>query len=236
MRCALIHGFAGDPACWDDVIAHWDLPAPPIAIALPGHGGSPVRGSWDENLDVIAAAIAGCDAVVGYSLGARVALGLVAAGRCAFGILIGCNPGIADTERAARREFDAAWVRVLRTEGVEAFIAAWERQPLFATQMRAPAARIAARRARRLALDAEELARSLEAMGLAAMPDYWSAVLAHRDRLALISGADDAKYVAIAESLPAKLHATIAESGHDPTLEQPELLAAAIGRAARSLR
>src|SRR5262245_2609400 len=36
MRCGLLHGFAGDPAVWDDVIASWTLREAPIAIALPG--------------------------------------------------------------------------------------------------------------------------------------------------------------------------------------------------------
>lgn len=236
MRCALLHGFAGDPAAWDDVIAAWQLPEPPVAVALPGHGGGPVRASWEDNLAAVAQAVAGCDVVVGYSLGARVALGLVASGRCARGVLIGVNPGISDEERASRREFDAAWARLLRGSGLGAFADAWEAQPLFATQARVPEARRAARRARRLQLDAEQLARSLEVMGVAAMPDYWSAIPAHRDRIALLAGADDAKYVAISQGLPAASFEVIPGSGHDPTLEQPVTLAHAIARATAALR
>src|ERR1700733_2733307 len=197
MRCALLHGFAGDPANWNEVIDAWQAPHEPIAIALPGHGGGPVQPTWDANLEVIAATIADCEIVVGYSLGARVALGLVQAGRVSLGVLIGVNPGVIETERAARREFDAAWARMLRTEGLAGFADAWSAQPLFATQSRAPSAQRAARRRRRLELDPEQLAQSLEVMGLAAMPDYWSVLPAHRDRIALLAGADDAKYVAI---------------------------------------
>src|SRR4029079_605049 len=96
MRSALLHGFAGDPAVWDEVVAAWASPERPLAVALPGHGPTPVLPTWDENLDAIARAIAGCEVVIGYSLGARVALGLVASGRCAHGVLIGVNPGIAE--------------------------------------------------------------------------------------------------------------------------------------------
>ena len=236
MRCALLHGFAGDPAVWDDVIAAWLLREAPIAVALPGHGGGPVLSTWEDNLAVIAGAIAGCEVVVGYSLGARVALGLIATGRCAHAVLIGVNPGIGEGEREQRREFDAAWARLLRTGGVAAFDEAWTKQPLFATQTRAPGDRLAARRARRLTLDPEQLAHSLEVMGLASMPDYWSAVPAHRDRIALIAGADDPKYVAISAGLPAVSFETIPDCGHDPTLEQPLELAAAIARAVERLR
>lgn len=236
MKCALIHGFTGDPANWDEVMDHWQLPGEPRAISLPGHGmGGPVLDGWDANLAAIAETCAGCDCVVGYSLGARVSLGLVASGRIAFGVLIGVNPGIADAERADRREFDATWARMLREEGLDAFIAKWEKQPLFRTQGKVDEPHRAERHARRKRLDAEQLAQSLEQMGLGAMPDYWSAVPAHRDRIALITGADDAKYTAIANGLPAKHLEVIPDSGHDPTLEQPELLAFAIARCVRAL-
>jgi 2-succinyl-6-hydroxy-2,4-cyclohexadiene-1-carboxylate synthase len=223
VRCALLHGFAGDPAVWDDVAVPGDR------IALPGHpGGGPLADDWAANLDAIAARIGRCELAIGYSLGARVALGLVASGRVPRAILISVNPGISDGERPARRASDAAWAQRARDRGIDDFIAAWEAQPLFATQQRAPADRLAARRARRRALDPAQLARSLETMGLAEMPDYRGHVDA---RCALIAGDDDARYVAIARALPAPLE-IIAGSGHDPLLEQPAALAAAITRLA----
>jgi 2-succinyl-6-hydroxy-2,4-cyclohexadiene-1-carboxylate synthase len=235
MKCALLHGFAGDPAVWDDVVAAWQLPEPPVALALPGHGRLAVQPTWHANLAALAGALAGCDVAVGYSLGARVALGLVVEGFVAHGVLIGVNPGIGDLERPSRREFDAAWARMLRDHGMATFISAWEAQPLFATQMRAPAGRRASRREHRLAHDPDELARSLEVMGLSAMPDYRAALPAHRDRIALLAGADDTKYAALARELPAASCDTIPDAGHDPTLEQPVALAHAIARAVASL-
>lgn len=222
-RVAYLHGLLGDPTVWDGI-------APPSArtIALPGHhGGGPVRATWDANLERVAESIGPCDVVVGYSLGARVALGLVAANLVPRAVLISVNPGIDEHERPLRRASDAVWARMLRERGVPAFLDAWEAQPLFATQERAPAAVREARRTRRLGLDREQLARSLEVMGLAEMPDYRGAV---DDRCALIVGADDAKFVAIAEALPVPVE-KIAGAGHDPTLEQPAALTAAIERA-----
>jgi 2-succinyl-6-hydroxy-2,4-cyclohexadiene-1-carboxylate synthase len=222
VRGVLLHGFAGDPASWQDVAVDAER------LALPGHlGGGPLAPDWAGNLAVIAARIGRCDVVVGYSLGARVALGLVIGGHVPRGVLISVNPGIADHERAARRAGDAAWAELARRRGIAAFIDAWQAQPLFVTQARAPTERLAARRARRLALDPEQLARSLETMGLAEMPDYRALV---DDRVSLIAGADDAKYVAIARALPAHLE-LVADSGHDPMLEQPAALAEAIDRA-----
>jgi 2-succinyl-6-hydroxy-2,4-cyclohexadiene-1-carboxylate synthase len=235
MRCALVHGFLGDPFVWDDVVAAWSLPGRPTVVALPGHGGGPVRASWSDNLTAIATAIGTVDVVIGYSLGARVALGLLASGLYNRAVLIGVNPGISEAERQSRREFDAAWARLLRTSGIGDFSDAWAAQPLFATQKRVRADKLAARATRRLGHDPEQLARSLEVMGIAAMPNYWNVIPAHRDRIALLVGADDTKYVAISERLPAASFETIAGSGHDPTLEQPTALAAAIGRAVKKL-
>src|SRR6187551_1779162 len=130
MRCALLHGFAGDPAAWDDVVDRWAMRETPIAIALPGHrGGGPVLDTWEDNLKTIAGAVASCEVVVGYSLGARVALGLIASGLTTHAVLIGVNPGISEHEREQRREFDAAWTRLLREHGVAAFHDAWMKQP-----------------------------------------------------------------------------------------------------------
>jgi 2-succinyl-6-hydroxy-2,4-cyclohexadiene-1-carboxylate synthase len=226
VRTVLLHGFAGDPSAWDDVAIDGDR------IALPGHlGGGPVAADWAGNLAAIAARIGRCDVVIGYSLGARVALGLVAGDHAPRGLLISVNPGIADHERAARRASDATWAQLARDRGIEAFLAAWEAQPLFATQARAPASRLAARRSRRLALDPAQLAASLEAMGLAEMPDY-RGIVDHR--FGLIAGADDARYVAIARALPATVE-LVAGSGHDPLLEQPAALTGAIERAIERL-
>jgi 2-succinyl-6-hydroxy-2,4-cyclohexadiene-1-carboxylate synthase len=198
-----------------------------VRPALPGHGGGPIAPTWDANLAAIAPALSGCEAVVGYSLGARIAIGLVVGGYVPRAVLISVNPGIPDAERPARRARDASWAALLRTEGLVAFLDAWEAQPLFATQARAPDHDRRARRARRLAHDPEQLARSLEVMGLAEMPDYRGEV---DERFHLIAGADDLPYVAIARALPAPLE-VIADCGHDPTLEQPAALAPAITRA-----
>lgn len=210
----LLHGFAGDPGVWTGIVDDGH------AIWLPGHGGAPIHDTWEENL----AALPDDDLAIGYSLGARVALGLVARNKVARAILVGVNPRCDD--RPARRASDAAWAARLRRDGTAAFLDAWQQQPLFSTQARFPD-RVAARRARRERLDPEGLARSLETMGLAAMPDLTHAV--SDARVTLVAGALDAKYVAIARALSPTVH-LVADSGHDPTLEQPVALAALLAR------
>ncbi len=204
MRVAHLPGFLGTPPIW----------------------GREVQPTWQANLETIAARLGPVDAVVGYSLGARVATGLVASGFVPRAVLISVNPGIDDADRPARRARDAVWATLLRERGIAEFLDAWEAQPLFATQARVSPERRAERRAARRTLDPEQLARSLEVMGLAEMPDYRGMIDA---RFALIAGADDPKYVAIARALPAPLE-IIANAGHDPMFEQPEATTAAIAR------
>ena len=224
MRVAYIHGFANTPEVW----AGFDG----ARIALPGHGADAVQPTWDANLALVADRIGDVDAVVGYSLGARVALGLVATNRVPRAVLISVNPGIDDDAREPRRISDAAWITMLRGRGIEPFLAAWEAQPLFATQARVDEAVRTARRSQRSALDPEQLARSLEVMGLAEMPDYRGAI---DRRVALIVGADDPKYLAIANTYDVHRE-VIANSGHDPTLEQPTLLGQSIVSCLPNLR
>lgn len=205
---AYLHGFLGSPAVWGAVEG--------VALAMP-----PIEATWSAQLAAIAKRLGPVEAVVGYSLGARLALGLVAEGLAPRAVLISVNPGIPDAERPARRAADAAWARRFRSEPLATVLEAWDAQPLFAGHARPE------RRAQRLALDPEQCARSLEVLGLAEMPDYRAAI---DDRFRLIAGADDAKFVAIARALPAPLE-LVPGSGHDPTYDQPAALRAAIARA-----
>jgi 2-succinyl-6-hydroxy-2,4-cyclohexadiene-1-carboxylate synthase len=210
-----LHGFLGSPEVWDGIADGG------VRIALPGHGGAALQRSWDDNIEAVARALGPVDVVVGYSLGARIALGLVAGGNVPRAVLISMNPGIDHSERHMRRSTDTAWAKRFRNEPFADVLDAWEAQPLFASQARVPQAARDARRARRLALDPEQMARSLEAMGLAEMPNYTYDI---DDRFQLIVGAGDTKYVAIAETLSVPT-TVIADCGHDPTFEQPAELA-----------
>jgi pimeloyl-ACP methyl ester carboxylesterase len=219
----LLHGFAGTPSAWDEV---WPGGR---ALALPE------AASWDATLDALAREIDREAVVIGYSLGARLGLGLLARDAVAAAVLISVNPGIDDDARAGRRADDARWAATLRAEGTAAFLDAWEAQPLFATAARADAARRARRRAAREALDAGMLARMLETTGLAEMPDYRAALTARATRAHLVAGADDPKFAGLAADAAARAPALVVELldgvGHDPTLEAPERLGPVLARA-----
>ncbi|HVV84093.1 MAG TPA: alpha/beta fold hydrolase [Kofleriaceae bacterium] len=239
----LLHGFAQPPAAWSDVVAYLDDDVR-LEVELcptPGHDPAvPVGAGWEATIDALAARLPRDAVAVGYSFGARLALGLLARDAVAGVVLISVNPGLGDASaRAARIDEDRTWAARLREVGVEAFLDEWEAQPLFLTQVRCPPERRQRRRALRRSLEAEPLADAMERLGLGAMPDLREALCARAARAHLVVGADDAKFRAIAaglrEQCPELAVEVIEESGHDPTIEAPEALALAIGRAVARL-
>src|SRR5262249_5786835 len=143
-----------------------------------------------------AAGLAGIH-LCGYSMGARIALGLLVRHRSLFAraTLIAVHPGIASAaERADRLRKDEDWAPLLARVGMEGFADEGARQPLFDTQTHLPdevQARVAARRR---AHDAAGLARALRTLGLAQMPDYAPALGALDLPVHLVVGEEDRKF------------------------------------------
>ena len=183
--------------------------------------------------------------VVGYSMGGRVALAaasrqLEAFARCAGGLVLesaGLGP-VDERERKDADERDARNAAALRRHGLLAFMDAWERLPLFATQRELPPDVRERLRAGRLANDVEALARSFEEAGQHAMPGR-DAVLdclrSLRDAevpVLYLAGALDEKYCAFAEHLrESNVCATriVEGAGHNVHLEAPEAYVHVLG-------
>ncbi|RMH38953.1 MAG: alpha/beta fold hydrolase [Deltaproteobacteria bacterium] len=231
MTVVLLHGFTGGPASFAP-LALADAVAPPLL----GHGAPP---PWPEDFAGEVARIAaalprGCH-LVGYSMGARVALGVLAThpGLVARATLIGVRPGLpSERERAARRARDARWIDLLERDGIDAFVAAWEAQPMWASQRGLPAAARAAQRALRRSHDPHGLAAALRALGLGAMPDYTPFLPAIDVPVHLVAGELDATFARIARAMARRMpnaRVTIVPNcGHNPVLEAPAAVATVI--------
>lgn len=206
-----------------------------LAIDLPGHGRS---SAIDDPADcalapTCAAIVQALDdravptaAVIGYSMGGRIALGF--ATRCPERvrrlILVGASAGIADrAERAARRASDDALAAQIERDGVPAFVERWMALPLFASQSRLGPERLAAARAQRLACDARGLAASLRGIGTGAQPPLHEALALVSAPVLLVVGEEDPKFRGIADDLAKRLPnarvAVIADAGHAVHLE-----------------
>jgi 2-succinyl-6-hydroxy-2,4-cyclohexadiene-1-carboxylate synthase len=234
----LLHGFTGSEASWAEVrrlAARDDV----FAATLLGHDGSPgpasVRTFTDE-VDRLARAVTDRGfsgaVVAGYSMGGRVALGLLVRhpGLFSAAALLGASPGLSDPgERASRRRQDEERARLLETEGVGTFVAAWEGLPLFATQGGVDPAALEAQRRVRLSHDPHGLARALRVLGLAAMPDYGPALGGVEVPVRVVAGEWDGKFVALgwdlAHRLPAGTLHVVAGAGHNVVLENPAEIA-----------
>jgi 2-succinyl-6-hydroxy-2,4-cyclohexadiene-1-carboxylate synthase len=228
----LLHGFAGQPGAWDDAIVGLD--AAPARVRLPGHGPEPeiVEGGFDAVVDALAAELEGagpCD-VAGYSMGARVALGLVLRhpDRVGRALLIGVNPGVRDEEsREARRRWDDDWAQRIERDGVEAFAAAWAELPFFASQREGVSPdRLAGQQRDRCHHTASGLAWAMRVLGLGRMPSRWNDIAELSRPVTLLVGERDEKYVALARDLcrqsPSMRMVAAAGAGHNVVLEAPE--------------
>ncbi|HEX5100756.1 MAG TPA: alpha/beta fold hydrolase [Polyangiaceae bacterium] len=231
----LIHGFVGSSASWDGVRRSLDT-APALVSPL-GHGepGAPNPNieSWAQELERLVAALPAEPVhLAGYSLGARLALGMTLTypARIARLTLVSGHTGLAtDAERRERRESDARWCSLLEAQGIEAFVDAWEAQPLFATQAALPAALRAEHRAQRLAHDARGLALALRVVGLAEMPHYAPRLEELRIPVTVMAGELDTKFLTLARAAAERVRGSrfvVAPSaGHDLLLERPDLVA-----------
>ena len=118
---------------------------------------------------------------------------------------------------------DAARAAAIRAD-LEAFVEAWERLPLFATQAGVGADALAEQRAVRRGHDPEGLARSLEVLGLGAQPDLWGAA---RVPVRWWVGERDAKFREVLAGVGAEC---VPGCGHNPVLEDPQGLARLLWR------
>jgi 2-succinyl-6-hydroxy-2,4-cyclohexadiene-1-carboxylate synthase len=233
----LLHGFTGRGSSWGDHATALAHDHRIVAVDLPGHGRSgtpddPRRASVERSADDLATILRRLSAspahVLGYSLGARIALRLAVAHPDSVRRLVleSPSPGIADpvarTERATADESRAAR---LEDSGIEAFVAEWEAEPVFASHAAMPTARRARLHASRLRNDPAGLATSLRGAGQGAMEplnDTLHRIVAPTLVIAgVLDQAGRDRATDIAARIPRANLAIIENAGHTPHLESP---------------
>ncbi len=247
----LLHGFTGSGRSWDGGLADAAAEAGFSVIApdLPGHGGTGWRAGRSsgpvDGVDPDAPSLASIERtaddlaellgtlgrrsahVVGYSMGARVALRLAIAHPERVGRLVleAASAGIADdAERTLRRAADEAFVQVLEREGIVAFADAWERNPVLAGEAGLPASTRSALREIRLGHDAAGLSASLRAAGQGAMePLHGRLGEVAAATLVIVGATDPARQRAatVAAGIPGARLAVVDGAAHAPHLEAP---------------
>ncbi len=216
MTWALVHGFTQTDRSWD-VLGLENA----IAVRVP------------DDLDFVDTAAAIGDAggpatYVGYSMGGRLCLQL-ALDRPALVerlVLVSTSPGIADEdERAARRVADDTLASEVERDGVDAFLARWLAQPLFASL---PPERTGLTE-RRAANTPARLTHQLRALGQGMQPDNWPRLVELQMPVLLVAGSLDSKYVDLAWRMNDAIDRARVEivegAGHACHLEAPESVA-----------
>ena len=234
-----LHGWLGRGADWAAVAeALGDTSV--VSPDLPGHGDLDAADA-DFSMDGAAAvALRALDSagaeravVAGYSMGGRVALHLALSHprRVAGLVLVSASAGLqTQLKRDARWAMDDDRAKTLLADP-EAFLASWYAAALF-DPLTAPAR--AALAADRLANGSPEgWAHALTGMSVGAQP--WLGERLHEIRVpvAVLAGAVDAKFTALAHEMAAggRFDITIVPgAGHALLVERPDVVAQAIAR------
>jgi len=235
----LIHGFTGRGTSWGRhataLARHFRVLTPD----LPGHGrtatpADPARASVERTAGDLASLLATRAAapadVVGYSLGARIALRLAITHPELVRRLVLESPSAgfaSEDERLERRRLDEARADRLEQRGIRAFVDEWEREPVFAGQRdRLPRAAAARLRARRLANRPRGLAASLRGAGQGSMDPLFDRLGDVVGPTLVIAGAQDPigcrRAQATAAGIPDARLELVEAAGHAPHLEGPD--------------
>ncbi len=234
----LLHGFTGSTRTWNLCIPDLRTRHTTVAVDLLGHGLSDApeessRYLMDRTVEDLVSLLSALDmpraAVLGYSMGGRIALALAAEHPEKVSVLMleGASPGLEDADaRRQRMREDALLAATIEREGVAAFVDRWENHPLFASQRSLPAERRLALHNQRLQNSARGLASSLRGIGTGVQEPLWGRLADVRVPALLIVGETDSKYKAIAtrmaEAMSRATLAVVAGAGHAVHLEQPE--------------
>ncbi|MEO1087713.1 MAG: alpha/beta fold hydrolase, partial [Acidobacteriota bacterium] len=245
VKLLLLHGFGGRGAVWRPLIDALPdgLPAGGALVVdapdLPGHGGAhetaeALPDDFEATVDRIAAdhlpSTEGPVHTVGYSLGARLALGLALRHPDAVAslTLVGVRPGLDATDRCPRRELDRRRAEALRAD-LPAFFEGWSRLPLFESQRRLDPEILEVQRRIRRGHSPDGLAWAIETLSPGHMPDYRNRLGELEVPVHWVTGELDAPFLAVAEGVrvshPDFRFFTAPDSGHNVPLEAPAVLA-----------
>lgn len=235
-----VHGFLGDGRSLDRVSALVrERFVRCESLVIPGHareGFEAARG-WSDTVRSLTERLAGeGNVIVGYSMGARLALSMLLDAPQKFSgvVLVGVDAGIEDPlAREERQRWERSMSEKILRDGLDAFAREWQALPVFDSQRALPEAVREELHARRSQHDPAGVAWAMTALGTGSMPSRWSELASIRVPVVLVTGERDEKFSAIAERMvqrnPRWISRKIAPSaGHDVTIEAPEVVASAL--------
>lgn len=219
-----LHGWLGRPGDWIPV-AKQLTECRVRCVAL-----SPA-GDWDRGVRRLVQSLPPDCVLIGYSLGARLALAcaVTSAGRLSGLVMVSGNAGLPPRQRAARWARDRQLGVRLLSQEPEEFFDGWYRQSVF----RGLSAQWRQRLVReRLELDRDRQAALLRCYSVGRQPDYWPELPRIGIPVLLVVGQHDLPYVALAQRmarrLPSARVAVMPRTSHPVHRQQPRALATLI--------
>jgi 2-succinyl-6-hydroxy-2,4-cyclohexadiene-1-carboxylate synthase len=202
----------------------------PVAAGLPTRYRSTcldfATWTFEQRLAEILAITAPGDALVGYSMGGRLALHAALSEPDLPGalVLVGVSAGIEEHgEREDRRRSDESLAEWMERRSIEEVVERWERQPVFDSQ---PPALREWQRPGRMSHDPRLLSQLLRSAGQGVLDPVWDRLHTLRCPVLLTAGEQDRRYGTaarrMAEAIPEARVKLIPDAGHAPQLEQPD--------------
>ncbi|WP_127958502.1 2-succinyl-6-hydroxy-2,4-cyclohexadiene-1-carboxylate synthase [Serratia microhaemolytica] len=221
-----LHGLLGNSREWQPIAARFaDWPS--LAVDLPGHGGSVTQRchGFDDVSQQLLATLRQHRIerywLIGYSLGGRIAMYHACHGQSAglLGLVVeGGHPGIAQPQlRQQRCQHDADWAQRFRSQPLSQLLPHWYQQAVFASLTVAQRQQLIASR---LKNHGAAVADMLEATSLGRQPWLVPKLRQLTRPLRLICGAQDAKFLALAQQAKLPL-CSVAAAGHNVHLSNP---------------
>jgi 2-succinyl-6-hydroxy-2,4-cyclohexadiene-1-carboxylate synthase len=221
-KICFVHGFTQTGNSWRNIAASLG-DSTSTCIDAPDHGESQGTSlTLQESGDAIAQVATGM-VLIGYSMGARMALhaALQHPHSMTGLVLVSGTPGIEDaSERAARVKSDEELATHIESVGTSVFIEEWIRQPLFAlSEFGDDEIRDRCRNT------AASLASSLRMCGTGQQDPLWSLLHEIDIPVLLVAGSRDEKFCVIANRMHQLMpHSTLCildNAGHNAHLDQP---------------
>lgn len=226
----LLHGFMGSEATFTGFDRALRRNQIPLTIPLPA--GDLGRGLSVGHDDVANQILARLDtmgveefALLGYSLGGRVAMHIAALepGRVEKLILESAHPGLeSKKEREERRLHDEAWANRIRADWPRV-LEDWYDQGVFSSLSPALRERLIAEKVEQ---DPEKAASMLQKLSLGRQRSFWGEMTGLPFPILFVSGEMDLRYKRVGERLAAQpgpiRHVSLRGAGHVVHREQPE--------------
>lgn len=216
-----LHGFTQTKESWLPVIDSLHVSVEAALLDCPGHGESPVEGRTLEQSAEDVANSMKPGVLVGYSMGARIALhtALQSPHNVQALVLVSGTPGLrTKSERDDRKNSDNALAQYIEEIGVDTFIPEWLSNPMF---QRLPME--LADIPRRCSNSARGLADSLRFAGTGTQASLWDQLPSLTMPVLVITGDNDEKFTEIARQMASAIshveHRIMNDVGHTCHLE-----------------